>query len=151
MEKGSKTVLPHEATCKVDIRLVPNQKKEKMMPLVRRHLDAHGYSDIMLKEIDTGYDWCSMSVKAPIVQAMLRCYRAFGHKPEIWPTSGGAVPFYVFNRILKLPFTMGGIGHSALPHSPNEYMVIQGNKKVASLTDTEKFNVRFMDEFARGN
>ena len=151
MEKGSKTVLPHEVTCKVDIRLVPNQKKEKMMPLVRQHLDAHGYTDITIKEVDTGYDWCRMSVKDPVVQAMLRCYRTFGHEPEIWPNSGGAVPFYVFNRILKLPFAMGGIGHSALPHSPNEYMVVEGNKKVASLTDTEKFNVRFMDEFARGD
>jgi acetylornithine deacetylase/succinyl-diaminopimelate desuccinylase-like protein len=148
--KGSKTVLPHEVTCKVDIRLVPNQKKEKMLPLVRRHLDAHGYPDIAIKEIDTGYDWCRMSVKAPVVQAMLRSYRSFGYAPEVWPTSGGAVPFYVFNRFLKLPFTMGGIGHSTLAHSPNEYMVIEGNKKVASLTDTEKFMVRFMDEFAHG-
>ena len=146
--KGSKTVLPHEVTCKIDIRLVPDQKKEKMLPMVRAHLDSHGYEDIQIKEIDTGYDWCRMSVKAPVVQAMLRSYRAFGYTPEVWPTSGGAVPFYVFNRILKLPFTMGGIGHSTLAHSPNEYMVVEGNKKVASLTDTEKFMVRFMDEFA---
>ena len=149
MGKGSKTVLPHEVTCKIDIRLVPNQKKEQMLPLVRRHLDSHGYRDISIKEIDTGYDWCRMSVEAPVVQAMLRSYRAFGHVPEIWPTSGGAVPFYAFNRILKLPFTMGGIGHSTLAHSPNEYMVVEGNRKIASLTDTEKFMVRFMDELAR--
>ena len=146
-DEGSKTVLPHEATCKVDIRLVPDQRKERMIPLVKRHLRKHGYSDISVKEIDTGYDWCRASVKEPVVQAMLRTYAANGHDPEIWPTSGGAVPFYVFSRILRIPFTMGGIGHSALPHSPNEYMVVEGNSKIASLTDSEKFMIQFMDEY----
>jgi len=149
-EKGSKTVLPHKVTCKVDIRLVPNQSKDKMLALVRRHLDQHGYRDIGMREIDTGYEACRVSVKEPVVQAMLRATRAFGLEPQIWPTSGGAVPFYVFNRHLKLPFTMGGIGHSNLAHSPNEYMVIEGNKKVAGLADAEKCMVRFIEEFARG-
>ena len=148
LDEGSKTVLPHEVTCKVDIRLVPNQRKDRMIPLVKRHLKEHGYPDIEVKEIDTGYDWCRVSVKEPVVQAMLRTFAAFGHDPQVWPTSGGAVPFYVFSRILKIPFTMGGIGHSTLAHSPNEYMVVEGNKKVASLTDTEKFMISFMDEFA---
>ncbi len=146
-EKGSKTVLPHEATCKIDIRLVPNQEKDDMMPLVRRHLDSHGYADIEMKEIDTGYDCCRASVKEPVVQSMLATYRAFGHDPEIWPTSGGAVPFYVFNKMLGQPFTMGCIGNSGLAHSPNEYMVVEGNKKVAGLAEAEKFMVHFMHEF----
>ena len=149
MEPGSKTVLPHEVTCKIDIRLVPNQRKSRMLPLVKRHLKAHGYKDITVSEVDTGYDWCRTSVKAPVVQSILRSFEAFGYSPAVWPTSGGAVPFYVFNRILKLPFTMGGIGHSTLAHSPNEYMVVEGNKKVASLTDAEKFMVHFMNEFGK--
>ena len=47
-----------------------------------------------------------------------------------------------------MPFTMGGIGHSDLAHSPNEYMVIEGNKKIAGLKDVEKFMVRFLSEYA---
>lgn len=151
IEEGSKTVLPHEVTCKVDIRLVPNQRKDRMIPLVKRHLEKHGYSDISIKEIDTGYDWCRASVKEPVVQAMLRTFEAYRYDPEVWPTSGGAVPFYVFSRILRMPFTMGGIGHSTLAHSPNEYMVVEGNKKIASLTDAEKFMIHFMDEFSRSD
>lgn len=149
IEKGSKTVLPHKATCKIDIRVVPDQSKDKMMPLVRRHLDKHGYKDIKMTEIDTGYDWCRSSVKEPVVQSMIRSLTAFGGKPSIWPTSGGSVPFYVFNRILKLPFTMGGIGHSGLAHSPNEYMVLEGNDKIAGLPEIEKFMVHFMNEFGQ--
>ena len=148
IEKGSKTVLPHKVTCKIDIRVVPNQKKDDMMPLVRRHLDRHGYKDIKMTEVDTGYDWCRCSVKEPVVQAMIRSQEAFGGRPQVWPTSGGSVPFFVFNRILGMPFTMGGIGHSDLAHSPNEYMVVEGNKKIAGLKDIEKFMVRFLSEYA---
>jgi acetylornithine deacetylase/succinyl-diaminopimelate desuccinylase-like protein len=148
IEKGGKTVLPHEASCKFDIRLVPNQKKEKMLPLVRKHLQKHGYSDISVKEIDTSADWCRTSVKEPIVQAMIRSFRAFSYDPRIWPTIGGTAPFFLFDRVLKLPWTMGGIGHGGLAHSPNEYIVIDGNKKVASFTDAEKFMVTVMEEFA---
>jgi len=148
IEKGSKTVLPHKVTCKIDIRVVPNQKKENMMPLVRKHLDSLGYKDIRMTEVDTGYDWCRCSVKEPVVQAMIRAQTAFGGRPQVWPTSGGSVPFFVFNRTLGIPFTMGGIGHSDLAHSPNEYMVIEGNKKIAGLGDTEKFMVRFLSEYA---
>lgn len=149
-EKGSKTILPHKATCKMDIRLVPNQRKENMMPLVRRHLDKHGYSDIKMTEVDTGYDWCRCSVKERVVQAMIRSLEAFAERPTIWPTSGGSVPFYVFNRTLGLPFTMGGLGHSDLAHSPNEYMVVEGNKKIPGLAQVEKFMICFMHEFGHG-
>jgi len=148
-EKGSKTVLPHKATCKIDIRVVPQQSKDKMMPLVRKHLDKHGYKDIRMTEVDTGYDWCRSSVKEPVVQSIISSLTEFGGKPAIWPTSGGSVPFYVFNRILKLPFAMGGMGHSDLAHSPNEYMVVEGTKNIAGLAETEKFMVHFMDQYAQ--
>ncbi len=150
MEKGSKTVLPHKVTCKVDIRLVPNQRMDRMLPMVKRHLAKHGYGDIKVTQIDSSYDWCRVSVNEPVVQSIVTSFRAFAPELEIWPTSGGAVPFYVFNRQLKMPFTMGGIGHSGLAHSPNEYMVVEGNKKVKGLADAEKFMVRFMDEFRKG-
>jgi len=147
-EKGSKTILPHKATCKIDIRIVPNQKKDAMMPLVRKHLDEHGYKDIKMREVDTGYDWCRCSVKEPVVQAMIRTLTKFREEPAVWPTSGGSVPFYAFNRILKLPFTMGGLGHSDLAHSPNEFIVVEGNRKIAGMAEVEKSMVYFMDEFA---
>jgi acetylornithine deacetylase/succinyl-diaminopimelate desuccinylase-like protein len=151
IEKGSKTILPHKATCKIDIRVVPNQSKDKMMPLVRKHLDAHGYRDIKMTEIDTGYDWCRSSVKEPVVQSIINSLTEFGGRPAIWPTSGGSVPFFVFNRVLKLPFAMGGLGHSNLAHSPNEYMVIEGTKKIPGLAEIEKFMVHFMDQYGRSS
>ncbi|MEM4276982.1 MAG: M20/M25/M40 family metallo-hydrolase, partial [Thermoplasmata archaeon] len=148
-EKGSKTILPHKATCKMDIRVVPNQRKDAMLTLVRKHLDERGYDDIEIREVDTGYDWCRCSVKEPVVQAMIRTLTRFREEPSVWPTSGGSVPFYAFNRILKLPFTMGGLGHSDLAHSPNEFIVVEGNRRIAGMAEVEKSMVYFMNEFAR--
>jgi len=149
IDKGSKTVLPHKATCKIDIRVVPNQSKDKMMPLVRKHLDKLGYKDIKMTEIDTGYDWCKCSVKESVVQSMIRSLKQFGCDPLVWPLDPSSVPFYIFNRILKMPFTVGGVGHAALSHSPNEYMVVQGNKTIAGLAEAEKFMVHFMNEYSQ--
>jgi acetylornithine deacetylase/succinyl-diaminopimelate desuccinylase-like protein len=148
IEKGSKTVLPHQATCKMDIRVVPNQKKDNMMPLVRKHLDRHGYKDIKMTEIDTGYDWCRSSIKEPVVQAVLKSVREFSGEPNVWPSSGGSLPLFVFNRILGMPFAIGGIGYGDLAHSPNEFMVVEGNKTLAGLAEVEKFQVHFMNESA---
>jgi acetylornithine deacetylase/succinyl-diaminopimelate desuccinylase-like protein len=47
--EGSKTVLPHKAAVKMDVRFVPDQTSGEFLPLIRAHLDKHGYSDIRIK------------------------------------------------------------------------------------------------------
>ena len=149
IEKGSKTVLPHKATCKIDIRLVPRQDKEKMLGLVRKHLDNHGYKDIKLTEIDNYIDWSKCSVKEHVVQSMIRSLKKFECDPCLWPLDPSSVPYYIFTRTLNIPFTNGGMGHGALSHSPNEYIVIEGNDKIAGFAEAEKFMVHFMNEFGQ--
>ncbi len=41
--KGSKTVQPARASAKVDFRLVPDQDPDKILELLRSHLDAEGF------------------------------------------------------------------------------------------------------------
>src|SRR5439155_20048113 len=43
---GSKTVIPAEATGKIDFRLVPDQDPMKIAALLRAHLDRHGFGDV---------------------------------------------------------------------------------------------------------
>jgi len=149
IERGSKTVLPHKATCKIDVRLVPKQDKEKMLGLVRKHLDKHGYKDIKITEIDNYIDWSKCSVREDVVQSMISSLRAFKLDPCVWPLDPSSVPYYIFTRTLNIPFTNGGIGHSALSHSPNEYIVIEGNDKIAGFAKAEKFMVHFMNDFGQ--
>jgi acetylornithine deacetylase/succinyl-diaminopimelate desuccinylase-like protein len=146
---GSKTVLPHKVTVKMDARLVPNQKSEEVIQKIRRHLNNYGYTDITVRSLDP-YEWAKTSVKEPIVQASIQAYRKLGYKPEIWPITASSVPYYLFNRgPLYLPFIDAGLGHGGRAHSPDEYLVIEGNDKVAGLAGCEKSYVVILDTYAK--
>ncbi len=88
------------------------------------------------------YEWSKTSVKETIVQATIEAYRKLGYEPEIWPMTASSVPYYLFNRgPLNLPFINAGLGHGGRAHSPDEYLVIEGNDKVAGLAGCEKSDV----------
>jgi len=143
---GSKTVLPHKATAKLDTRLVPQQSPEKVIKLVRKHLDERGYSDIQMTTLDS-YPWAQTDPKAPVVQAVIQACRDFGCEPEIWPRIGGSAPFYLFSEMLGIPFIMGVLGHGGRAHSPDEYIVWEGNEKVAGYGGAVKSMAAFLERY----
>ncbi|NIR86192.1 M20/M25/M40 family metallo-hydrolase [Candidatus Bathyarchaeota archaeon] len=146
---GSKTVLPHKVTVKLDTRLVPDQSPKQIIPKIRKHLDKHGYKDIIIRPMDP-YDWSKTSVKEPIVQATIHAYRKLGYEPEIWPMYASSVPYYLFNRKpLRLPFIDAGLGYGARAHAPDEFFVIEGNERVAGLAGCEKSFVFILDTYAQ--
>jgi len=147
---GTKTVLPHKITAKVDVRLVPNMTVEEVLPKIRRHLDKHGFKEIKIVELEEGYGWAKTSIKQPATLALLKTYREFGHEPEIWPHIAGSAPFCMFNREpLNLPFISGGIGHGARAHAPNEYIVVEEGGPTGGLRTLEKSYVAILDNFAK--
>jgi acetylornithine deacetylase/succinyl-diaminopimelate desuccinylase-like protein len=140
--EGTKTVLPHLAKAKIDIRLVPQMKPDEILKKLKTHLRRKGYGDIRVKIHDC-YSWAQTSVKEECVQALIRTYRRHGHEPEIWPRLAGSAPFYIFNQPpLNLPFAIGGLGHGGNMHSPNEYFVVEG------IRDNEKSVATFLYEYA---
>ncbi len=139
--EGTKTIIPHEARAKVDIRMVPNQEPGRMLDLVRRHLDRHGYGDIEIK-FEDAYGWAKTTVDTPPVRALLRTYREFGIEPEVWPHLAGSAPFYLFTDVLQIPFAFGGLGHGGRVHSPNEYATVAG------MRDHEKSVATFLYRLA---
>lgn len=145
---GTKTVLPHKVTVKLDARLVPNQEAEDIIPLVRRHLDKHGFTDIESRQLG-GYPPSKTSVKEPAVQAVLEVYRRWGVKTTVWPLIAGSGPMHLYTRPpLSLPALFTGLGHGGRYHSPDEYLVIEGDGKVAGLVEAEKSYVDIVYAFA---
>jgi acetylornithine deacetylase/succinyl-diaminopimelate desuccinylase-like protein len=137
--EGTKTILPHKATAKVDSRLVPNQHPDDALALIRRHLDAWGFQDITIRKL-SGYPPAQVSVATPLVQSVIAVFNKYGHTPEVWPRIAGSAPFYQFTERLGLPIVPAGLGHGWNLHAPNEYMVIrpQPGSKIASLAEMEK-------------
>lgn len=123
--EGMKTVLPHEARAKIDVRLVPKMDPNRVVEQVRRHLDKHGFGHIEIRR-QSGYPWSKSSVSDVANAAMVKTYRSLGFEPEIWPLVSGSAPFYLFTQKLGMPLTMGGLGHGGRQHSPNEYATVEG-------------------------
>ena len=146
---GTKTVLPHKITAKIDVRLVPNMTTREVLPRIRRHLDEHGFPHIIINKLESGYDWAKTSVREPVSQAVITAYRNFGYEPEIWPHLAGSAPFCMFNRApLNLPFVMGGLGHGGRAHAPDEYLVVEDTERIGGLATLEKSYVAILDNLA---
>ncbi|MGQ0569500.1 MAG: M20/M25/M40 family metallo-hydrolase, partial [Armatimonadota bacterium] len=72
------------------------------------------------------YQAARTCVSAPIVQAMIQTYRAFGYEPEVWPTIASSMPLYLFTEVLGLGTISGGLGHGGRAHAANEYATVEG-------------------------
>lgn len=120
--EGSKTVLPNEARAKIDFRLVPDMEPAEVLHLLRRHLDAEGFSDIEI--IDLGGEHPARGpLDAAIVQAAIASAReVYGSEPILYPTMAGTGPIYPLCTALGTPVASGaGCGyHGTRVHSPNE-------------------------------
>jgi acetylornithine deacetylase/succinyl-diaminopimelate desuccinylase-like protein len=115
---------------------------DKVLAGLRAHLDKGGYSDIEIK-VYNKYPWSKLSLDEPVVQAMIRTYRALHGELQLWPINPGSAPYYVFERLLGLPYVTGGLGHGSRQHSSNEYCTVAG------ILDFEQSMVVFLDEFTR--
>ncbi|MFZ5918448.1 MAG: M20/M25/M40 family metallo-hydrolase [Chloroflexota bacterium] len=123
--EGTKTLLPHEARAKVDIRMVPDMRPERMVQLVRDHLARHGYADKIEVLVHDAYPPAKTRLDGnPAAQALVKTYHDLGYEPEIWPHLGGSAPFYLFTEELNIPTAFGGLGHGGRAHSPNEYVTL---------------------------
>lgn len=144
---GSATILPEKATVKLDSRLVPDMAIARQKQLLLDHLDRHGFSDLDVRQIG-GDEWSQTSVTAPVVQAVLSVYEKYGVEPMIWPRSPGSSPQWEYTRGLGLDAARGGLGHGSRAHADDEYIVIEGNDRVAGIVRSEQSVVDILYAYA---
>ncbi len=146
---GGKTILPHRAVAKLDLRLVPDMKADEALAALKTHLAKHGFGDI---EVNTtgGYDPNSTSADAPLIRAQVAFYRGKGIDPIILPRSAGSWPGYVFTGDpLHLPAGHFGMGHGSGAHAPDEYYVIEStNPNVQGMDGAVRSQVEYLYELA---
>jgi acetylornithine deacetylase/succinyl-diaminopimelate desuccinylase-like protein len=122
--EGAKTVLPCRAMAKVSMRLAPNQDPNKIARLFVQHVKRLAPKTVRLKVTEVsgrGTPWL-VPTDHPSLQAVARAIqKGFGKKP-VYTRTGGTIPVVAtFDRLLKAPILLMGIG---LPdenaHAPNE-------------------------------
>jgi acetylornithine deacetylase/succinyl-diaminopimelate desuccinylase-like protein len=131
---GGKTVLPHRAVAKIDMRLVPDMTAADTLAKLKAHLAKHGFADIEVN-MSGGYDPTQTDPNSRLIQTQLATYRKLGLDPQLWPRSAGSWPGYVFTDApLSLPAGHFGLGYGTGAHAPDEYYVIESsNPKVQGL------------------
>jgi len=122
---GSKTVLPHEAFVKCDIRLVEAQTIE----LISAKLEAHvaRYAPDVKLVLQGGMEPSKTPLDsrfaAPIRQAI---QVAQGEDPLFIPAMGGSLPDYVFTKLLGVPaFGTPYANPDEANHAPNENLEVE--------------------------
>ena len=146
---GGKTVLPHRAVAKLDLRLVPDMTYKGALAALKAHLEKRGFGDIEVNATG-GYDPTSTSADTKIIQAQLLVYRRAEIDPILWPRNAGSYPGYVFTgEPLRLPAGHFGLGHGSGAHAPDEYFVIESsNRKVAGWDGAVTSFVHYLDALA---
>jgi acetylornithine deacetylase/succinyl-diaminopimelate desuccinylase-like protein len=131
---GGKTILPHRAVAKIDVRLVPDMTAKETLALIKAHLAKHGFGDVDVN-MTGGYDPTETPADARLVKAMVTTYQKAGIDPLLWPRLAGSWPGVTFTGApLKLPAGQFGLGHGAGAHAPDEYWLIEStNPKVAGM------------------
>ena len=146
---GGKTVLPHRAVAKLDLRLVPDMTYDGAIAAVKAHLAKRGFADIEVNP-SGGYDPTSTPADAPVIRAEMSVYRRAGLDPVLLPRNAGSYPGYVFTgEPLKLPAAHFGLGHGSGAHAPDEYFVIESsNPKVRGWDGAVRSFVDYLYELA---
>jgi acetylornithine deacetylase/succinyl-diaminopimelate desuccinylase-like protein len=131
---GGKTVLPHKAVAKIDMRLVPDMTASDTLAKLKAHLAKRGFADIEVN-MSGGYNPNTTDRDSKLIQTQLATYRKLGVEPQLWPRSAGSWPGYVFTDApLSLPAGHFGLGHGTGAHAPDEYYLIEStNPKVQGL------------------
>ena len=137
---GSKTVLPCVARAKLDFRLVPNQRPDDILARLRKHLDSHGFSDIIITPM-----WAENPARTPLdspfVSLVSEAARdIYGIDPVIMPSFAGSGPMHSFTDILGLPTACIGVLYLGCKvHAPDENIrladFITGTKHIAAVME----------------
>ncbi len=122
-QEGSKTVLPSKAYAKISMRLVPNQKHEKIAELFEKHFIsiAPETVTVKVKELHGGQAYVS-PIDINGYRAASKAMEATFGKIPVPVRSGGSIPIIsTFEQILGVKSILMGFGLEAdAIHSPNE-------------------------------
>ncbi len=137
---GSKTVLPAEAFAKLDFRLVPNQRPEKVVWALRKFLDSLGFNDVEIAWWEGEMPFCGDPENPFVKVAVAVAKKVYGHEPVVLPMMAGTGPVHLLCGQFGIPIVTAGVSYAdSRAHAPNENIRLadffEGIKYIAALLD----------------
>jgi len=118
---GSKTVLPAEATAKLDFRLIPDQDPDEILGRLRKHFDAHGFEKVEIIWHD-GEKPARSDPGSEVARKVIECVKDLHGEPILWPFMQATGPMHPVVADLGVPTVLPvGVGRpDNRIHAPNE-------------------------------
>ena len=122
---GSKTVLPHEAFAKCDIRLVEAMTPAEVFAKVAAHVKKHA-PDVQFVPLN-GMLPSKTPMESPFAEPIRQAIvDAQGVEPLLVPSAGGSLPDYVFTKIPGThAFVVPYANADEANHAPNENLKLE--------------------------
>jgi acetylornithine deacetylase/succinyl-diaminopimelate desuccinylase-like protein len=138
--EGLKTVIPAQASAKMDFRLVPDQDPEDIYRKLRAHLDRGGFGDVDVQLLGAESPAVTPYSDAFVQLTAVTAEEVYGEPVMVRPIVGGSGPFHAFRHYLEVPIATLGIGYpESRAHAPNENIRISnfilGTRHMAHLVE----------------
>ncbi|MFN8522282.1 MAG: M20/M25/M40 family metallo-hydrolase [Chloroflexota bacterium] len=141
-------IVPGKASAMLDMRWVVDISPDEIIGHVRKHLDDRGFTDIDI-EIYSSFSHAQTPVSHPAIQSVLQTASDWGLETDVWPIQAGGGPWSVVPSTFRVPCIRGGVIGGGGGGATDEYLVIEGDGKVAGLAEAEKYHVDLLYNYAR--
>ena len=121
--------VPPMARANCQLRYVLGTDPDAIRPVLRKHLDEHGFSAIKIIDPPPGNDALFAAARTdpdhPWARWMLDTVsRVAGETPNVLPNSGGSICNDVFQDVLGIPFVWLPLSYTGCSqHAPNEHII----------------------------
>ena len=140
--KGAKTIIPRQASAKIDFRLVPQMDPARQLRRLRSHLKSKGFGDITIR-VYHGLAAARTSPTDPFVCDVRDAADEIFGESILNVSNAGTGPMHSFASVLKAPCVSVGSTHVfSRIHSPDEFA------RIDLLRKTTKCICRVMANFA---
>lgn len=121
------TAIPPMARATCHLRFTPEIDAQRVIPALRAHLDAAGFSDISITPVEEDFYRATRTdpMDSWVQSVVASLTRTLGRAPALQPNFGGSLPNEVFAETLDMPTVWIPHSHPACgQHAPDEHMLI---------------------------
>ena len=110
--QGVKTILPSEASAKVEVRLVPGLEPHGVLELIRKQLDKNGFDKVELVYTLGEMSHRSDMSASPILNVIELAKKFYQKGVSVLPTTAGTGPMHTVFEVLEVPMVAFGLGNA---------------------------------------
>lgn len=146
---GTKTIIPHTAVAKLDVRLVPQMDPTDICQRIKNHLAERGFDDIKVRawpDFPEGYyKPIRTRSDSQIAIAAIDAAKLMGLRPHVWPMTPAGIG--VFEDLAGPPLGLDvalaeGYEVEDRAHAPDEYLTAE------EFMNTAKYSAVLLIKFA---